>query len=1229
MRKRHGYKPYHLLTLIVFTILPDFLPGALPRGISATNNGTPFIDLAQLSGVGSTKSLAVKAKRHADKRSSPLSPTNPVVYPTSFGALNISWDPPMSASLISHYEVVLQNLTHSDDVRRRVCPWYKGVTPEPGVITRLVEPSQHPALHLTNMLPDTFYSVEVCARLHNGSCSAPAHLPSSPLVPAAPPSGYPSHIRVRVLSGQSAQISWRLPDDIECNGKLMGFIMEVNSTYDTSQLITIASGANDHSLTGMMPGTDYTLRMLASTRGGQGRWSPPVSFRTQGKARVIDMEAFVTTVPPSLPLPPLPPILQPQEGDLDGALEGDLEATAQPVYFVPDKIMDFRGQGLINAIHLSWTIKWRRYRMGSSFEPQSNTIWDDEVGMEAVDSLQIAPNVMLRLIWSAGNAETAENMITAAFTSYTLENLRAGTPHHFRLIAIIPGEGGPSAYTVATPKYRNKGSSFAKEIHETSRRHPIPVNLLAHGITPTEATVQWELPREFQKSNYRDILGYQVRYYPTKRHDPGESMLMPLAVVPVSPLLVNISNPETTGVVLHNLEPGTVYEFAVRVVSLFNGAPEAADAWSMVQGFETPGQRPESPPQNITVSAVMTGYLTPLDSMGSNGGSSGGASILVSWQGVAAVGARGLYHLYISPVDEFGAQRTREWSQQRSPRRQWSEHVVPGGQNSTVLHNLRTSQPYLLVMSAQNRFGRSPLSSLCLFRTADVDGSGFIYLNTLGERYELQTMTPERIRRLSEELKVILKTLRSSNAARTAAPTVSDRSVDNRQSQWILVAAVLAVVAIIIIILVVTIILTRRFSRSRLDRVRKEYLAEATKRISEKEDVTSLRPQTSHNNHHTTSPSCSEAGFAHRVGGSGLESLMHVPPPLPPGSFENSAGFSPYVGLPFVMGSGFGVSGGGCSVASSSVHSQPVLVHANAPTPSAGGVAGRGGSESDCRTTPIDSDLESAKSANLVTAFSYHQGYHQHPPHQDLSPARQHGTTSPPVIGTAATERHLALGHAGLIASPDMRSVGNEGKQGGCYRKYHSHQSVPLPPKMEDLFGSPNKSPVRPLVLPYRELGRLETAGVVGATGSSESAEASRSTAGSSGYDSGAPTSNQPAGASDKVLTESFMVGQQPRLDTHSTNGGTLPRKFISPATPTSESEQSRSEEMRYQNHASIKLNSYSNVLPIPRISALDERSLSKVYSSEELTEEMANLEGLMKNLTAITQNDFDCTSEM
>ena len=45
--------------------------------------------------------------------------------------------------------------------------------------------------------------------------------------------------------------------------------------------------------------------------------------------------------------------------------------------------------------------------------------------------------------------------------------------------------------------------------------------------------------------------------------------------------------------------------------------------------------------------------------------------------------------------------------------------------------------------------------------------------------------------------------------------------------------------------------------------------------------------------------------------------------------------------------------------------------------------------------------------------------------------------------------------------------------------------------------------------------------------------------------------------------------------------------------TPTTQSEQSTSDEMHYQNHGSIKLNSCSTALPIPRVTALDERSLS------------------------------------
>ena len=128
---------------------------------------------------------------------------------------------------------------------------------------------------------------------------------------------------------------------------------------------------------------------------------------------------------------------------------------------------------------------------------------------------------------------------------------------------------------------------------------------------------------------------------------------------------------------------------------------------------------PESPPQNITVSAVMTGYRAgSLDPMKGDEDDNAGASILVTWQSVAAVGVRGVYNIYLKPIEDIGTFQRQYRGGQRQDRR-WDRHEAPGRQKSKVLQNLRTGQPYFLVMDAQNRYGRSPYSELCFFRTAD------------------------------------------------------------------------------------------------------------------------------------------------------------------------------------------------------------------------------------------------------------------------------------------------------------------------------------------------------------------------------------------------------------------------------------------------------------------------------------------------------------------------------
>ncbi|VDO05581.1 unnamed protein product [Rodentolepis nana] len=62
-------------------------------------------------------------------------------------------------------------------------------------------------------------------------------------------------LQIKELSGQSAKVLWRLPQDIECNGEVMGFTMELNSSYETNQHITISPDLTEYTLTAFLPPT--------------------------------------------------------------------------------------------------------------------------------------------------------------------------------------------------------------------------------------------------------------------------------------------------------------------------------------------------------------------------------------------------------------------------------------------------------------------------------------------------------------------------------------------------------------------------------------------------------------------------------------------------------------------------------------------------------------------------------------------------------------------------------------------------------------------------------------------------------------------------------------------------------------------------------------------------------------------------------------------------------------
>ncbi|VUZ40577.1 unnamed protein product, partial [Hymenolepis diminuta] len=125
MRKCHGFYLCSMLSIIAAS-------GLLLRSTNAESFSAAWNEHLQGSDTARLDYATSKIKRHTEKGLDPLSPINPNVYPTHFGALNISWDPPaiVLRSQISHYEVLLRNLTNPLHIRRRICSYYKLVIPE-------------------------------------------------------------------------------------------------------------------------------------------------------------------------------------------------------------------------------------------------------------------------------------------------------------------------------------------------------------------------------------------------------------------------------------------------------------------------------------------------------------------------------------------------------------------------------------------------------------------------------------------------------------------------------------------------------------------------------------------------------------------------------------------------------------------------------------------------------------------------------------------------------------------------------------------------------------------------------------------------------------------------------------------------------------------------------------------------------------------------------------------
>uniref|UniRef100_A0A0X3PF78 Fibronectin type III domain-containing protein 1 n=1 Tax=Schistocephalus solidus TaxID=70667 RepID=A0A0X3PF78_SCHSO len=1239
-------------------------------------------------------------------RSSELQPpTNLQIDPTELGALKISWYPPDSQVLPETYEIILKNLTPSVEIQARKCRKLQSLGNSSLHMKVLGTDS---STYFSSLIPDTFYRVDVFA-LSEDERSAPASLSSSPLVPGIPPTLPPDKVSVDVISAQMTKVSWMIPDDIECDGVLLYYNLELNSTYDSSQIIKVEKNATSCALTDLMPGVEYSVRICASNRAGLGRYSKAVVFRNKGQQRELDMEAFEPT---EFPIDDL-------DYDQEGLQEpepGDTKSDGVNFnvqnFLIPEEILNFRGKGLKSAIELSWLVKWR---------PMYPFPAGEEFGAELEPAQQPLPGVMFRVLWGEKFPGPAEDVISGTLTRHTIRGLRAGTNYHIRIITIVPGGEGSAAYTVTMTAPHNE------EEPSMSGHQPIPVNLRVNSVAQTHAEIGWELPmpfREYAPSTLRSLIaGFQIKYYQveqlsTFRHGPSSAISRRLQ-------LLNVTGASSSRALLQRLRPETAYEFTVRSLPTIATFPEDSQSplesseWSMVQGFETLGQRPLNPPGLIKINKVSTEHdftdtLSPMPTHttnpwfpddlhnGNSERSDVDAAILVTWSTAPPEdGVMIAYRVYL----------TRNIYQSNA---QWKEHIVSGDQNSTIIRALRPGQLYFLRMTSQNRHGLSPVSPVFVFRTAKANGQGFLSLKLPKEYLHERKLSPRRLERLLSRLDAWT----NRNTKSWTDPEEKEVANEAKSLHWLILCAILAAVVVIVLLIALTLLCHCR-GRS----MRRSTVSAKSPTPRSPMDIGVSTPATqsvapSFNSGHDGSSGyltkdavsggqtprflnrglpCRlvDNGAAAAAGPAGPNDLLFEQTGLltdglrSPPSYSSSgqSGFVEHV--PHAIGTAVGRG----SMPNEGLTTQRPGRQQVQPGFTGLLLGGRASDDDDddFRTTPLDSDLESAKSNMITYPYVYNRQdsvrRKAHPPQTHyplgLQEARVIHSGSPGGVA----ERLLPMGHAGLMGSTEIRGSDSEADS---YRYPNSVGSAPTvsnspplqcfaekslprhdmtPANMSLSFQSgrpmePRKTAFRQTVGPHKvppsSSGRNGAFGQdsFSATTSPETETklaGSSSTAGSSGYGSGTTANGRQKSEAEGSFFQHLMDLPKPqpirgvksiRQSCTNANGdGQMNPKTGEPHSERKNSEcydrePNESDGRSALDQAAMRKGSLhmercnERNLPhsttgsgddartqLPRFCA----QLSKVYSTEELSEEMANLEGLMKDLNAMAHQEFEC----
>ncbi|CAH1125665.1 unnamed protein product [Ceutorhynchus assimilis] len=489
----------------------------------------------------------------------------------------------------------------------------------------------------------------------------------------------PQHLDVYATSPRSLHIGWRPPE--VANGKISRYTvyyMETTSSVEHN----VDTPDTSYELTGLNPYTEYSVWVVAVNENGAGAATEEKMARTFS-APPSDAPGNVTVEPSSTSIvvrwEPPPP--EAQNGIIlgykikyrkSGKGKGTTFTTTagDRHYVIKDLERGAAYQIRLWAMNVNGTGPASDWTEIETFQNDldESSVPGEPSGLKyraTFDKLYLMwspplnQNVRVRsyfIGWGKGVPDIYSNELDEKNRTFIIEGLEPNSEYVLSIRASNNVGPGPSIY--ATVKTQDEPPP-----EQTAALMP-PMGLKAQVLSTTSVVLYWTDPTLKQSQYVRDSRYYKVKYTADNS------------------LKTKILNVTDLNIMIDDLKPNTLYEFAVKLVK---GRRESA--WSMVVQNRTWELPPDVAPRNVDV------HLRTEE------------EVEITWLPPKTTTGRITGYVIL-----FTDNKTKTDAQ-------WQALAVKGDNHSSIIYDLKPFTVYFFKVQARNSRGYGPFSNIATFRT--------------------------------------------------------------------------------------------------------------------------------------------------------------------------------------------------------------------------------------------------------------------------------------------------------------------------------------------------------------------------------------------------------------------------------------------------------------------------------------------------------------------------------